>query len=56
MKRLSEAVNKALETDEWKKFCDQTYTCASRKFTPAEAQTYVSAFQDTVKGYLKNLK
>lgn len=56
VKRLSEAVNKALETEEWKKFCDQTYTCASRKFTPAEAQTYVAAFQETVKGYLKNLK
>jgi tripartite-type tricarboxylate transporter receptor subunit TctC len=56
VKTLSDAVNVALASAEWKKFCAETYTCASRSFTPAEAQTYVKAFQDKVKGYLATFK
>jgi tripartite-type tricarboxylate transporter receptor subunit TctC len=56
IKVLADAVNAALASPEWKKFCADTYTCASRSFTPAEAQTYVKAFQDKVKGYLATFK
>ncbi|MEO7854141.1 MAG: tripartite tricarboxylate transporter substrate binding protein [Rubrivivax sp.] len=56
VKVLSDAVNAALATPEWKKFCADTYTCASRSFSPAEAQTYVKDFQDKVKAYLVSFK
>jgi tripartite-type tricarboxylate transporter receptor subunit TctC len=56
VKVLSDAVNTVLATPEWKKFCAETYTCASRSFTPAEAQTYVKGFQDKVKAYLVSFK
>jgi tripartite-type tricarboxylate transporter receptor subunit TctC len=56
IKALATAVNAALDTPEWKKFCTETYTCASRRYTPDEAQTYVKAFQDKVSGYLKTFK
>jgi tripartite-type tricarboxylate transporter receptor subunit TctC len=56
VKILSDAVNAVLASPDWKKFCSETYTCASRSFTPAEAQTYVKAFGDTVKGYLAAFK
>ena len=54
--QLAAAVNAALATPEWKKFCADTYTCASRSFTPTEAQGYVKAFQEKVAGYLKSFK
>ena len=56
VKVLVDAANAALDTPEWKKFCEDNYTCASRRYTPAEAQTYVKAFRDTVSGYLKSFK
>jgi tripartite-type tricarboxylate transporter receptor subunit TctC len=56
IKALAEAAAVALATPEWKKFCAETYTCASRSYTPAEAQTYVAAFQDKVKAYLVSFK
>lgn len=56
VKVLADAVNAALDTPEWKKFCTDTYTCASRRYTPAEAQIYVKAFGDTVKGYITSFK
>ncbi|MDH5541244.1 MAG: tripartite tricarboxylate transporter substrate binding protein [Rhizobacter sp.] len=56
IKVLADAVNVALDSAEWKKFCADTYTCASRRYTPAEAQVYVKAFQDKVKGYLATFK
>jgi tripartite-type tricarboxylate transporter receptor subunit TctC len=56
VKILADAANAALATPEWKKFCTETYTCASRSFTPAEAQTYVKNFQDKVKAYLASFK
>lgn len=56
VKKLAEAANAALDTPEWKSFCATTYTCAARRYTPAEAQTYVSAFQDKVKAYLATFK
>ena len=56
LKTLSTAVNAALATPEWKAFCADTYTCVSRSYTPAEAQTYVSEFQLKVSNYLKSFK
>jgi tripartite-type tricarboxylate transporter receptor subunit TctC len=56
LKALSAAVNAALATPEWKAFCADTYTCASRSYTPAEAQSYVAGFQAKVSGYLKSFK
>lgn len=56
LKTLSAAVNAALATPEWKAFCAETYTCASRSYTPSEAQTYVAGFQSKVSGYLKSFK
>ena len=52
---LSEAINKALDTPEWKKFCAETYTC-TKKYTPAEAEAHVRAFYDTVKSRLAQTK
>lgn len=56
VKKLAEAANAVLDTPEWKSFCTTTYTCASRRYTPAEAQTYVKAFEDKVKNYLATFK
>lgn len=53
---LSAAVNAAMATPDWKAFCAETYTCASRSYTPAEAQAYVAAFQLKVSNYLKSFK
>lgn len=52
---LSEAINKALDTPEWKKFCAETYTC-TKKYTPEEAEAHVRAFSDTVKSRLAQSK
>jgi len=56
VKVLSDAINKALDSDEWKEFCKQTYTCASNRFTPEEAQVYVNQFYERTQGYLKTFK
>lgn len=56
VKVLAGAVDMALATAEWKKFCIATYTCASRKFTPQEAQEYVKKFQAKVSAYLTTFK
>ena len=52
VKVLADAINAALDTEEWKSFCAQTYTCASRRYTPDEAKEYVKAFQEKVASYL----
>ncbi len=52
---LSEAINKALDTPEWKKFCAETYTC-TKKYTPEEADAHVRAFYSTVKTRLAQSK
>lgn len=56
VKLLAHAVNAAMEAPEWKKFCAESYTCASRRYTPEQAQAYVKAFQEKVAGYLKTFK
>lgn len=53
---LSAAVNAILATPEWKAFCTETYTCATRSYTTAEAQAYVAGFQAKVGNYLKAYK
>lgn len=44
---LREAINKALETPEWKKFCAETYTC-TRTYSAEEADAHVRNFYETV--------
>jgi tripartite-type tricarboxylate transporter receptor subunit TctC len=56
VKVLANAINKVLDSDEWKAFCSQTYTCASSKYTPEEAKAYVKGFQEKVAAYLKTFK
>lgn len=56
VKKLAVAVNAALDTADWKKFCSETYTCASRLYTPEEAQVYVKAFHTKVGNYMKTFK
>lgn len=56
VKILADAVNQALDSAEWKEFCKQTYTCASNRFTPEEAQAYVNQFYERTQGYLKTFK
>lgn len=48
---LRTAINDALESDEWKAFCAQTYTC-TRIYSPEEARSHVSNFYETVKARL----
>lgn len=56
VKILADAINAVLDGADWKKFCADNYTCASRRYTPNEAQVYVKEFQDKVKGYLATFK
>lgn len=56
VKKLAIAVNSAMDSPEWKKFCAETFTCASRLYTPEEAQVYVKAFHTKVGSYLKDFK
>jgi tripartite-type tricarboxylate transporter receptor subunit TctC len=53
---LAAAINKVMETPEWKKFCAETYTCVTKKYAPAEGGAYVKAFYVTTQNYLKNMK
>ncbi len=48
---LRNAINDALESDEWKQFCAQTYTC-TRIYSPEEAEAHVRNFYETVKARL----
>ena len=52
---LREAINDALQSDEWKQFCAQTYTC-TRIYSPEEGQAHVSNFYNTVKARLDAAK
>lgn len=53
---LAAAVNSAMETAEWKKFCAETYTCVTRKYSPEQAQAYVKDFYVNTQAYLKTFK
>lgn len=55
VKILSDAVNSALDTPEWKEFCAATYTC-TKKYTPEEAQAHVTQFYEKVKTYQQKFK
>jgi tripartite-type tricarboxylate transporter receptor subunit TctC len=55
IKILSDAVNAALDTPEWKEFCATTYTC-TKKYSPQEAQAHVKQFYERVKEYQKTFK
>lgn len=52
---LSEAVNEALESQEWKTFCEATYTCTKR-YTPEEAQAHVASFYEKMQAYSKKFE
>ncbi len=56
VKVLADAINTVLDGADWKKYCADSYTCASRRYTPDEAQVYVKDFEDKVKGYLATFK
>jgi tripartite-type tricarboxylate transporter receptor subunit TctC len=55
VKILSDAVNSAMDTPEWKEFCAATYTC-TKKYTPQEAQAHVKQFYEKVKEYQQKFK
>lgn len=52
---LSNAINAALDTAEWKAFCESTYTC-TRQYTPEEAQAHVVSFYDKIQAYVKKFE
>lgn len=52
---LANAISKALDTPEWKKFCTETYSC-TRKYTPEEAEAHVRTFYNTIKTRLAEAK
>ncbi len=52
---LAGAINRALDTPEWKKFCAETYTC-TKKYTPEEADAHVRKFYATIKTRLAAVK
>jgi tripartite-type tricarboxylate transporter receptor subunit TctC len=53
---LAAAIGTVLDSPDWKKFCAETYTCVTKKYTPDEAQAYVKAFYVSTQNYLKDLK
>lgn len=50
--KLAEVASEILETEEWKTFCNRTYTCTA-PLTPEETGARVQEFYDNVGGYLK---
>lgn len=54
--KLAASINTVLDSAEWKKFCAETYTCVTKKYTPEEANTYVKAFYVGTQNYLKTFK
>jgi tripartite-type tricarboxylate transporter receptor subunit TctC len=52
---LRAAIDRALDTPQWQKFCTETYTC-TRKYSPEEAEAHVRAFYETVKKRLGEMK
>lgn len=52
---ISESINAALDTSEWKKFCESTYTCTKR-YSPEEAQTHVVSFYEKMQAYAKQFE
>jgi tripartite-type tricarboxylate transporter receptor subunit TctC len=51
---LVRAVERALDTPEWKKFCAETYSC-TRKYTPQQATQRMQAFFETIQKYLRQV-
>ena len=49
---LAAAIDAALDTPEWKKFCEETYTC-TRKYSLEEAEEHVRSFYQTVRNRLE---
>lgn len=54
--KLAAAINTALDSVEWKKFCAESYTCVTKKYTPDEANAFVSAFYVNTQNYMKTFK
>lgn len=55
VKILADAINEALQTPEWKKFCTETYTC-TRLYSAEEAEAHVRDFYQTVSNRLAKSK
>jgi tripartite-type tricarboxylate transporter receptor subunit TctC len=53
---LAAAINKVMETPEWKKFCAETYSCVTKRYAPAEAGAYVKEFYVATQNHLKAMK
>lgn len=51
---LVNAISKALETPEWKKFCTETHSC-TRPYTPQQATERLKIFFETSRKYLKQI-
>jgi tripartite-type tricarboxylate transporter receptor subunit TctC len=49
---LADAFNQVLETEEWRAFCEQTYTCIEQ-VTPEEGQQQIDDFYEVVSGYME---
>lgn len=54
--KLAAAINTVLDTPEWKKFCAETYTCVTKKYTPEEGNAYVKSFYESTQNYMKTFK
>ncbi len=50
---LSAALEKAMQTEDWKKFCAQTYTCIA-KLDPAASRQFVQKNYDEAVAFLKD--
>ncbi|MGQ9368178.1 tripartite tricarboxylate transporter substrate binding protein [Azospirillum sp. ST 5-10] len=50
---LRGALAKVLQSDEWKAFCADTYTCVDKVYTAEESQAAVQKMYDTVARYLQ---
>lgn len=51
--KLSQVLNAALDTEEWKAFCAQTYSCVREKKTPEQATAAVRDFYDKIVEFQK---
>jgi tripartite-type tricarboxylate transporter receptor subunit TctC len=51
--KLSQVLNAALDTEVWKAFCAQTYSCVEEKLSPEQATAAVRDFYDKIVEFQK---
>ena len=54
VKILADAIDRALASPEWKKFCAENLSCA-KKYIPEQAKAYVKKYYETVLAYVDKL-